>query len=106
MLSTLREERLLNVIIAPIISEKATRLADSEDRKQIAFKVARDANKHDIKAAIELVFQVKVAAVNVLNVKGKTRRFRQIEGKRNNWKKAYVTLQKGEDLNFMTDAQG
>ncbi len=102
----LREERLLTVLVAPVISEKATRLADAdgEAAKQFVFKVARDANKKDIKDAIELVFKVKVAAVNVLNVKGKTRRFRQIEGRRNHWKKAYITLVKGEDLNFMNDA--
>lgn len=91
-------ERLMRVIVGPHISEKATRVADKD--KHIVFKVLKDANKQEIKEAVEKLFEVKVAAVNVTQVKGKTRNFKQIQGTRKDWKKAYVSLEEGHDINF------
>jgi len=94
----MKEERLLQVILAPVISEKATMLADK--REQVIFRVATTATKPEIKAAVELLFKVQVKAVNVLNVKGKTKRFGRFNGSRASWKKAFVCLQPGQELNF------
>lgn len=93
------EERLLTVIRAPQISEKATFVA--EKNEQVIFKVASDATKDEIKAAVEKLFKVEVEAVQVLNVKGKAKRFGRIEGRRKGWKKAYVCLKKGQEINFV-----
>jgi len=93
------EERLMQVILAPVISEKATMLADKNE--QIAFRVARDASKPEIKAAVELLFKVQVDAVKVANVKGKQKRFGRFNGRRDNWKKAYVCLKPGQEINFV-----
>ena len=95
---TMKEERLLQVILAPVISEKATMLADK--REQVIFRVATTATKPEIKAAVELLFKVQVKAVTVLNVKGKTKRFGRFNGSRASWKKAFVCLQPGQELNF------
>lgn len=92
-------ERLMQVLLAPHISEKSTMMA--EKHNHVVFKVARDATKKEIKQAVEQLFDVKVTAVRVVNVKGKTKRFRQQEGQRKNWKKAYVTLTKGHDIDFI-----
>jgi large subunit ribosomal protein L23 len=94
----IKEERLLQVILAPIISEKATMLA--EKREQVIFRVATNATKPEIKAAVELLFKVEVKAVQVANVKGKSKRFGRFMGKRSDWKKAYVALKPGQELNF------
>lgn len=94
----MKEERLLQVILAPVISEKATMLADK--REQVIFRVATTATKPEIKAAVELLFKVQVKAVTVLNVKGKTKRFGRFNGSRASWKKAFVCLQPGQELNF------
>jgi large subunit ribosomal protein L23 len=94
----MKEERLLQVILAPVISEKATMLADK--REQVIFRVATTATKPEIKAAVELLFKVQVKAVTVLNVKGKTKRFGRFNGSRAGWKKAFVCLQPGQELNF------
>ncbi|MDC6684678.1 50S ribosomal protein L23, partial [Leclercia adecarboxylata] len=83
--------------------EKATVLADS--KKQFVFKVATDATKLEIKKAVESLFDVKVAAVNTLNVQGKTKRTARGLGKRNDWKKAYIALQPGQDLDFSGSAE-
>jgi large subunit ribosomal protein L23 len=91
-------DRLLQVIVAPQITEKATYIADKN--QQIAFKVRTDATKPEIKAAVELVFKVDVEAVNVANVLGKTKRAGRRIGKRNDWKKAYVSLKPGQEINF------
>lgn len=91
-------ERLLMVIRAPHTSEKSTRLADK--MKQYTFKVLVDATKDEIKQAVEMIFNVKVKRVSVVNVKGKTKRFKQMTGKRNDWKKAFVSLQPGSDIDF------
>jgi large subunit ribosomal protein L23 len=94
----MKEERLLQVILAPLISEKATMLADK--REQVIFRVATSATKPEIKAAVELLFKVQVKDVQVANVKGKNKRFGRFMGKRSDWKKAYVCLKPGQELNF------
>lgn len=92
------QERLLQVILAPQITEKATRIADKH--QQIAFRVRTDATKPEIKAAVELVFKVEVAAVTVANVGGKVKRAGRTMGRRKDWKKAYVSLKPGQEINF------
>jgi large subunit ribosomal protein L23 len=96
--NNLSQERLLQVILAPQITEKATRLADKQ--QQIAFKVRTDATKPEIKAAVELVFKVEVDGVSVINVQGKTKRAGRTMGRRKDWKKAYVSLKPGQEINF------
>lgn len=92
------QERLLHVIRGPHISEKGSMVADKH--KQFVFKVAKNTNKNEIKRAIELLFEVKVDSVTVCNVKGKARRFKQMLGQRQGWKKAYVSLKEGYDIDF------
>jgi len=92
------KERILQVLLAPHISEKASLVADSNG--QHIFQVLPDANKAEIKQAVEELFEVKVAQVRVMNVKGKTKRFGQRTGKRSDWRKAYVTLAEGQDIDF------
>ena len=92
------EGRLAQVLVAPIISEKATSVA--EKHNQVMFKVLQDATKPEIKAAVEQMFGVQVASVQVLNQKGKTKRFGGRPGRRNNVRKAYVSLKEGQELNF------
>jgi large subunit ribosomal protein L23 len=96
------EGRLAQVLVAPIISEKATYIA--EKRNQVLFKVLRDASKPEIKAAVELMFKVEVASVQVVNQKGKVKRFGRSMGRRDNVKKAYVCLKPGQELNFSGEA--
>jgi len=96
------EGRLAQVLVAPIISEKATRI--SEKQNQVLFKVLRDASKPEIKAAVELMFKVDVASVQVINQKGKVKRFGRSMGRRDNVKKAYVCLKPGQELNFSGEA--
>jgi large subunit ribosomal protein L23 len=98
MNAVIKEERLLQVILAPVISEKATMLADK--REQVIFRVATSATKPEIKAAVELLFKVQVADVQVANVKGKNKRFGRFMGRRSDWKKAYVCLKPGQELTF------
>jgi|GEM_PF-30634 len=95
------EERLLQVIRAPQVSEKATYVADKHN--QVIFHVASDATKAEIKAAVELVWQaqkITVQGVQVANVKGKSKRFGRFMGTRATWKKAYVSLSAGQEINF------
>ena len=92
------EGRLASVLLAPIVSEKATQVA--EKNNQVLFKVLRDATKPEIKAAVELMFKVEVESVNVVQVKGKTKRFGGRAGRRDHVKKAYVALKAGQELNF------
>ena len=96
------EGRLASVLLAPIVSEKATMVA--EKHNQVLFKVMRDATKPEIKAAVELMFKVEVVAVNVVQVKGKTKRFGGRVGRRDHVKKAYVSLKAGQELNFSGEA--
>jgi large subunit ribosomal protein L23 len=90
--------RLAQVLVAPIISEKATRVA--EKHNQVLFKVLRNATKPEIKAAVELMFKVEVESVQTVNQKGKTKRFGRTFGRRDHVKKAYVSLKPGQELNF------
>ena len=91
-------EQLMNVVLAPVVSEKSTRVADKN--RQYVFRVADAATKPEIKAAIELMFKTKVESVTVLNVHGKERRFGKSIGRRRSWKKAYVRLAAGQEINF------
>lgn len=91
-------ERLMMVLLDPITSEKTTRIA--EQSKQFAFRVLKTATKSEIKQAVEHLFQVSVKSVSVVNVTGKTKRFRHTEGRRSDWKKAYVALAPGQDIDF------
>jgi large subunit ribosomal protein L23 len=95
---TFTQERLLKVILAPVISEKSTRLADKLN--QVVFRVLPDATKQEISAAVADLFKVEVVGVQVLNVKGKVKRSGRVTGRRDNWKKAYVTLKQGQDIDF------
>jgi large subunit ribosomal protein L23 len=94
--------RLAQVLVAPIVSEKATTVG--EKHNQVLFKVLRDATKPEIKAAVELMFNVKVASVQTVNQKGKVKRFGARIGRRDHVKKAYVSLQPGQELNFSGEA--
>jgi large subunit ribosomal protein L23 len=92
------QERLLQVLLAPQISEKSTYVAEKYD--QVIFKVARDATKPEVKAAVELLFKVEVEGVQISNVKGKVKRFGRFMGRRDHWKKAYVSLKPGQEIDF------
>ena len=97
-MSAANQERLYQVILAPIISEKGTFVADKYE--QVAFRVATSASQPEIKAAVELLFKVQVESVQVLNVKGKQKRFGRFNGRRKDWKKAYVCLKPGQQIEF------
>jgi large subunit ribosomal protein L23 len=92
------EGRLAQVLVGPIVSEKATTIG--EKHNQVLFKVLRDATKPEIKAAVELLFKVEVASVQTVNHKGRTKRFGRAMGRRDHVKKAYVALKPGQELNF------
>ena len=93
------EERLYQIILQPVISEKTTLAADRY--RQIVFQVRKDAHKHEIRLAVEKLFEVKVKNVQVVNVRGKVKRHGRTTGARSDWKKAYVCLQEGQDIDFM-----
>lgn len=93
-----KQERLMQVLLAPTVSEKSTYVGDKNN--QVVFRVADDATKPEIKAAVELLFKVKVKGVQVSNVKGKEKKTGRIIGRRRNWKKAYVSLAQGQEINF------
>jgi large subunit ribosomal protein L23 len=95
----MNQERIMKVLISPIVSEKSTRLADQH--RQFVFKVVKDASKPEVRKAVELMFDVKVEGVQIANVNGKLKRFGGAMGKRSDWKKAFVTLAEGHDINFM-----
>jgi large subunit ribosomal protein L23 len=94
-------ERLHVVLLAPIISEKSTQVAEANE--QVIFQVARDATKPEIKAAVELLFKVQVESVQVVNAKGKKKRFGRYTGRRDHVKKAYVSLKPGQEINFAVE---
>jgi large subunit ribosomal protein L23 len=98
------QERLMNVLLAPQVSEKATFVA--EKFGQVIFHVASDATKPEVKAAVELLFKVNVDSVQISNVKGKKKRFGRFVGSRQDWKKAYVNLVPGQEINFAASEQG
>ena len=92
-------DRLMTVVLAPVVSEKSTMVADKN--RQYVFRVADRATKPEIKAAVELMFKIKVDSVTVLNVRGKSgKRFGKQLGRRRHWKKAYVRLAAGQEINF------
>jgi len=92
------EFKLSNIIKAPVISEKSTNATEQSNR--FVFKVANEATKLQVKKSVELMFNVEVEKVQILNVKGKTKRFGRLMGKRSDWKKAYVRLKEGHDIDF------
>jgi large subunit ribosomal protein L23 len=94
----MNKARLMNILLSPVVSEKSALAADSSN--QFVFKVATDASKPEIAQAVELMFDVKVDDVRTVNVRGKQKRFGAVMGCRNNWKKAYVRLQQGFDIDF------
>ncbi len=94
----MNQERLMKVLLGPHITEKASICAEND--QQIVFKVATDANKTEIKKAVELLFEVEVDSVQVANVKGKRKRFGAIQGRRSGYKKAYVQLKAGSEIDF------
>jgi len=95
-------ERLMTVLLAPVVSEKGTFIGDKHD--QVIFHVAQSATKPEVKAAVELMFKVEVESVQIANVKGKQKRFGAHRGRRSNWKKAYVSLKPGQEINFAAEA--
>ena len=99
MSTNAHQERLLQVLLGPHVSEKATALAEAGN--QVVFKVRGDATKTDIRQAVELLFEVKVERVSVVRIPAKQKRFGQRAGARQAWKKAYVRLAAGQDINFM-----
>jgi large subunit ribosomal protein L23 len=94
----MNDHRLMQIILAPIVTEKATFVA--EKNNQVSFRVIADATKPEIKAAVELLFKVQVEAVQVLNRKGKAKRFGRFVGRRRNERKAYVSLKEGQEINL------
>jgi len=95
----MNQERLMKVLVSPIVSEKSTMVA--EKNEQVAFRVLQDATKDEIRAAVELLFKVQVESVQVLNQKGKAKRFGRHSGRRRNTRKAYVSLAPGQEINFV-----
>jgi large subunit ribosomal protein L23 len=95
MSEQIKNERLFTILRAPHISEKSARL---QEHDQYVFEVAQDADKQQVKAAVEAMFNVKVLSVNLMNVKGKVKSFRQRAGSRNGWRKAYVRLHAGQTI--------
>jgi len=93
------QERLMTVLLGPHVSEKTTDVADRNN--QVTFRVRRDANKKEIRRAVEMMFEVKVTDVQVVNCRGKIKRFGREWGQRQNWKKAYVTLVEGDNIDFL-----
>lgn len=98
-----RDHRLLQVLLAPVVSEKATMVA--EKNEQVVFDIVPDATKDEVKAAVEMLFKVEVASVQVLNRKGKQKRFGRFMGRRDHQRKAYVRLKPGQEINFEAEAK-
>jgi large subunit ribosomal protein L23 len=100
----MNREQLMGVLIAPHVTEKTSLVM--QNHNQYTFRVRRDATKPDIKKAVELMFEVKVAAVQVVNEPGKTRRFGRHAGRTQDWKKAYVSLAEGQSIDYEARARG
>ncbi len=96
-------DRLYQVLLAPIVSEKATFLADK--REQVLFKITPSATKPEVKAAVEMIFKVQVESVQILIQKGKKKRSGKISGRRSDVKKAFVSLAPGQEINFAAEAK-
>jgi large subunit ribosomal protein L23 len=99
MTAIANQERLMAVLIGPHVSEKSTRVAEKVN--QVVFKVRPDSNKTEIRRAVELMFEVQVTGVQIVNCSGKIKRFGGSLGRRQAWKKAYVTLAEGQDIDFI-----
>jgi large subunit ribosomal protein L23 len=97
-MSAYNAERLAQILLAPVISEKSTYIADKHE--QVIFRVVSNATKPEIKAAVELMFKAQVDSVKVANVRGKEKRFGRFVGRRSSWKKAYVCLKPGQEISF------
>jgi len=97
----MNNERLMKVLLGGVVSEKSAKVAESN---QVIFRVASDATKPEIRRAVELMFEVDVEDVHVLNVKGKSKRFGQMQGKRSDWRKAYVRLKEGQNIDLIPGA--
>ena len=95
----MNQERLMSILLEPRVSEKSTMVADKHN--QVVFKVASGASKQEIKQAVEKMFAVEVASVQICNVKGKSKLFKYQQGSRQGWKKAYVKLKPGFDIDFL-----
>jgi large subunit ribosomal protein L23 len=95
----MKNERILKVLLAPHVSEKSAMVADNSD--QYIFRVASDATKPEVKAAVESLFDVKVKSVNMINLKGKKKMFKGRAGKRNDVRKAIVRLMPGQEIDFV-----
>ena len=95
----MNNDRLYKILLAPRVTEKTTMIGDQSN--QYVFKVASDANKSEIKDAVETLFEVNVESVRTVNVKGKSKMFKQRKGRRANWKKAYVRVQEDQTLDFL-----
>ncbi len=95
----MNEQRMYQVLLAPHVSEKSATAAETEGRH--TFKVAKSATKLEVRKAVETIFDVNVRSVQIVNVRGKSKRFGQVEGKRSDWKKAIVRLGEGQDIDFM-----
>jgi large subunit ribosomal protein L23 len=98
----MNNERLMKVLLCPVVSEKSSVIADAN--RQYTFRVTTDATKREIAKAVEKLFEVQVDSVQVVNVKGKQKRFGTIRGKRSDWKKAYVRLKPGSEIDFAAGA--
>ena len=94
----MNNERLMKILLSPVVSEKSAIVADAN--RQFTFKVAPDATKREISRAVEKMFEVEVVNVRVVNIKGKKKRFGAMQGKRKDWRKAYVRLKEGDDIDF------
>jgi large subunit ribosomal protein L23 len=99
----MNQERLYTVLVAPIVSEKSTMIADKHE--QVAFRVKQDATKQEVKAAVELLFKVQVERVSILNQKGRRKKFGRFEGRRDHVRKAYVSLKPGQEINFAQEVK-
>ncbi len=95
----MNKNRLYQVLLAPRVTEKTTRVG--EDSNQYVFRVVKDANKSEVRGAVEMLFDVNVESVRIVNVKGKSKAFRMRQGKRSDWKKAYVRVQEGQVIDLL-----
>ena len=95
----MNRERLYQVLLSPRVTEKSTRVGETSN--QYIFRVVKDANKAEVRDAVEMLFEVSVESVRIVNVKGKTKSFRMRPGKRSDWKKAYVRVQEGQVIDFL-----
>ena len=100
----MKKEQLMNVLIAPHVTEKTA--TAMQNNNQYTFRVMKSATKTDIKAAVELMFEVKVKGVQVVNEPGKSRRFGKVTGRTQDWKKAYVSLAQGQSIDYEARAKG